>query len=96
MRLIAFVDLAAGKRPADIAPHVQAESRAVWDLHKHGSLRSIQMRQTMTGAVMEFEADSPEIVRRQLQSLPAVRAGVLTISEIVPLVPYTGYESLFR
>jgi hypothetical protein len=47
MRLVAFVDLAAGKGPADMAALAQVESRAVWDLHKEGALRSIQMRQSM-------------------------------------------------
>jgi hypothetical protein len=96
MRLIAFVNLAPGKGPSDLSPHVAAESLAVWQLHKAGTLRSIQMRQSMTGAVLEFEADTAESVQKQLDTLPAVQAGVLAVSEIIPLVAYTGYESLFR
>jgi hypothetical protein len=95
MRIIAFVDLAPGKGPSDVAPHVQDESRAVWNLHKAGSLRSILMRQSMTGAMLEFESPDVATVQSLLSALPAVQAGVLKVTEIVPLVPYTGYESLF-
>jgi hypothetical protein len=96
MKMIAFVNLAPGRAGADLAPHVADEARAVWQLHKQGGLRAIQMRQSMTGAVLEFEGSSVDEVRAQLEALPAVRAGVLVVAELIPLVPYTGYESLFK
>lgn len=48
----------------------------------------------MSGAVMLWEGESIEFVNAQVQKLPMVKEGILNC-EVIPLKPYTGYESLF-
>ncbi|MBX9579026.1 MAG: hypothetical protein K2X87_01860 [Gemmataceae bacterium] len=95
MKVIALIDLSAGKTMADLAPHREAETRALWELVKAGRVRAAHYRETMTGAVLELEAASTAEAHGWLGDLPAVKAGVLTVSEAVGLLPYSGYELLF-
>jgi hypothetical protein len=95
MKVIAIIDIAAGKTPADLAPLRVAESQAAWELVKAGHIRALHYRETMTGAIAEMEAATTADARKLLEKLPAVAAGVLTITETIGLVPYVGFEALF-
>jgi hypothetical protein len=95
MKIIAFVDLVPGKTLADLAPHARDESRAAWELVKAGKIRQLHYRDDFSGAVAEMEAANTNEVRQWLSQLPAVQAGVLAVTSVVGLVPYTGFEVLF-
>jgi hypothetical protein len=96
MKVIALIDLSPGKTLEDLLPLRVAETRAAWELVKAGRIRELHYRETYTGAVAELEAASAEEARQWLTSLPAVQAGVLQLSQVIGLVPYVGFELLFR
>lgn len=57
-------------------------------------VRSINYIADMSGAVLMCEAASLEAMQEIAAQFPMVKAGVLNI-EVLPLKPYTGFESLF-
>jgi hypothetical protein len=48
----------------------------------------------MPGACIVFEADSEDLVREMLSSLPFFQAGMLEVVAIIPLHPYAGFGPL--
>jgi hypothetical protein len=92
----ALIDFVSGKSFIDLVPLQDQESRAAWELVKSDRIRQLHYNDSHTGAVVELEAMSTDEARTWLEELPALTAGVLQLTRIVGLVPYTGYESLFR
>lgn len=79
----------------EIAPHLEAEARGVWDLQQSGALRSISFRLDEPLAVIELECASLEEAERLLATLPLVERGLIEF-ELIPLRPYPGFGRLFR
>ena len=74
----------------------EAEVRKVWELVKADRVRSIHFISAPgRGAVLTLEAADAGEARRQVDALPAVQSGLLQ-PEIIGLVPFHGYEALFR
>jgi hypothetical protein len=74
----------------------RAEIEAVWDLAKSGIVRSIHfIAAPGRGAVMTIEAVDLGEATGHIDTLPAVRAGLLD-PEIIGLAPFSGYEVLFH
>jgi hypothetical protein len=96
MKVVAFIEFAVGKNFPDLVPHRAAETKSLWELVKTGRVREAHSLDPLTGAFLELEATSADEARGWLSELPAVKAGVLTISRITGLQPYTGYELLFQ
>ncbi len=76
-------------------PHLKAEARSVWDLQQRGILREIWFNALEHTAVIMLECASVEEASEVLQSLPLVKAGLITF-EVLPLVPYDGFARLFE
>ena len=95
MKIIALMELNAGKTMADLGPLVMPEARAVWEQIKTGAIRSIHYRTDKPGALIEFEVADVAAAQALIAELPAVKAGVIQAGEYLPLAPYTGFESLF-
>ena len=75
-------------------PHIRAEARRAWELHLAGNLREIYYEQGGYRAVLLLECASAAEAKSLLDSLPLVKAGLISF-EMIPLVPYTGYAMLF-
>jgi hypothetical protein len=76
------------------SPHLRAEAARVWELYQAGVLREIYFSQDRHEAVLILECvDGPE-AQQVLNSLPLVKAGLITF-DIIPLVPYSGFGRLF-
>jgi len=75
---------------------VHDEVRKVWELYKSGLIRSIHHRGDVRGVVLTLEAGSKEDVEKAMESLPLARAGLLVITNVIPLKPYISFERLFR
>jgi hypothetical protein len=81
--------------PIDRAlPFVSAEAEQAWKFYASEQIRQMYYIADMSGAVMLWEGKSVEFVTQEVQKLPMVKEGILAC-EILPLKPYTGYESLF-
>lgn len=94
-KVIAFIEFAPGKGFPDLVPLRSAETLALWELVKVGRVRAAHYLDPLTGAFLELEAGSAHEARGWLAELPAVKRGVLAITRLVGLQPYTGYELLF-
>jgi muconolactone delta-isomerase len=94
MKILALEVERPGLGPADFAPHLAAEARAVWDLQQRDVVREIYFRADRHAAVLVLECPHPEAARAALAGLPLVRAGLIDF-ELVPLAPYPGLGRLF-
>jgi muconolactone delta-isomerase len=75
---------------ADFAARAEAEMQQARTLYAEGGLRQIWRRVDMPGACILWEAESEDQVRKMLDSLPLMQAGMLEVS-IIPLKPYSGF-----
>ncbi|WP_322023588.1 muconolactone Delta-isomerase family protein [Burkholderia sp. BCC1977] len=83
-----FSDLAFQSR-------LEAEAQRARTLYSEGFIRQIWQRGDMPGACLLIEAEDEVKVREGLESLPLVAAGMLEITNIVPLSPYRGFGPRF-
>lgn len=95
MKILALEVESPGAAAEDFAPHLESEARALWSLQQSGLVREAHFRADQKTAVLVLEAEGIEEARRALAELPLVRAGLIDF-ELLPLVPYPGYERLFR
>jgi hypothetical protein len=72
----------------------RAEARRAWELHQAGIVREISFRVDVRRSVMLLEAPDEAAARAALDSLPFVRAGLLTF-EVIGLRAYDGWARLF-
>ena len=94
MKILALEKANPDTSPAQFAPHLKAEAAHVWELYKSGKLREIYFRGDRSEAVLILECTDAEEAGQLLNSLPLVQAG-LSGFEVIPLVPYPGFERLF-
>ncbi len=75
-------------------PHLKAEAMRVWELYQAGVFRELYFRQDHHEAVLMLECTDEAEARNILDSLPLVKAGLITF-EIIPLIAYSGFSRLF-
>ncbi|MBN2305094.1 MAG: superoxide dismutase [Anaerolineae bacterium] len=95
MKILALEHEVPGTLPEQFAPHLDAETRRVWELVQAGTIREMYFRQDRTQAVIVLECDDADAARAVLETLPLVRAGLITF-EVIPLRAYPGFRRLFR
>jgi muconolactone delta-isomerase len=76
---------------ADFAPLLEDEAQRVRTLYIEGAVRQIWYRGEERGACSLLEADSEEAAREIIGSLPLVKAGMLELVKLIPLLPYRGF-----
>jgi hypothetical protein len=94
MKVLAMEIEMEGVDPEQFRPYLNPEARRVWELYQDGTIREFYFREDRPKAVLMLEcADASEALQR-LESLPLVKAGLITF-DIIPLVPYPGIARLF-
>jgi hypothetical protein len=78
MKFIALLLATPVATPADFAPYEEAESQRVWQLYTEGKLQEIYLRTDRIGAVIALHCDSRQQAQEAMESLPLVKAGLLT------------------
>jgi muconolactone delta-isomerase len=76
---------------ADFAPLLEEEARRVRTLYTEGAVRQIWHRGDERGACSLLEADCAGAAREIIGSLPLVKAGMLELVNLIPLLPYRGF-----
>ena len=71
------------------------EAKAVWIHIRSGQLRNIWLTEENSDAVLLFEADSENVVKLIMDSLPLVKAEMISY-KVIGLTPYKGLERLFH
>ncbi len=79
----------------DFGPHLKAETRRVWELYQSGIIREIYFRADQTCAVLVLECENVQEADKVLSTLPLVREKLIRF-ELIPLIPYPGFERLFE
>ena len=94
MKILAFEHEIPITMPGDFAPYLKAEAACIWDLYLSGQVREMYFRQDRREAVLVLECANVENARQLLDNLPLVKAHLIQF-EIIPLIPYPGFERLF-
>lgn len=94
MKILALEKEIPNTTSEQFTPHLKAEATRVWELHKTGQLREIYFRGDRDEAVLMLECADVEEAEGLLNTLPLVKEGLIAF-EVIPLVPYPGFERLF-
>ncbi len=95
MKILAIEKEAPGVTEADFQPHMKAEARRAWELYQSGVFREMYFTKSDDPvAVIMMESDSVEAAKKALDTLPLVKAGLISF-ELLPLVAYPGFARLF-
>jgi muconolactone delta-isomerase len=95
MKILALEQDTPDTTPEQFAPHLKAEAARIWELYQSGQIRETYFRTDRNEAVLILECADGDEARKLLDSLPLVQAGLIRF-EIIPLVPYPGFERLFE
>lgn len=76
---------------ADFAPILPDEAEQRRTLYIEGGVRQIWNRGDMPGSCLMCEAESDVAVRRQLSTLPLIKAGMMEVVSVIALNPYPGF-----
>jgi hypothetical protein len=94
MKYLAIEVEAPGVGRDRFEPLLKAEAARLWQLYQSGLVRELYFRLDRSEAVLVLECASLEQAQETLGSLPLAREGLITF-QIIPLVPYPGFERLF-
>ncbi len=75
----------------DFKPLLDDEAERARTLYIEGSVRQIWYRGDVRGACSILEAESEDAARALIESLPLVKAGMLELVNLIPLLPYRGF-----
>ncbi len=95
MKILAIERDVAGIRDEQFTEEILVdEARRAWELCRAGILRELHFSEDRH-AVLTLEAADAAEARRQLGTLPLVRAGLIEF-EVLALTPYDGFARLFK
>jgi hypothetical protein len=94
MKILAMERELDGATAENYKVYANDEARAVWNLYKKGIVREIYFKEGENKAVIVLECTSFEEAINYLAQLPFV-ANKLIAFDLIPLVPYPGFERLF-
>jgi len=95
MKILATEIETEGVKAEQFRPHRKAEARRVWELYQSGVVRELYFRADRSEAVLILECADITEARQTLESLPLVKAGLITF-DVIPLIPYPGFARLFE
>jgi muconolactone delta-isomerase len=73
---------------------LQAEAAKAWELYKQGIIQELYFNADQHTAVLVLECKDLDSARQLLAQLPLVQERLIDF-ELIPLVPYDGFERLF-
>ena len=94
MKILAMEVEVEGVKPRQYEPYLRVEAQHVWELYQNGVIRELYFRADRSEAVLMLECTNMDEAKQILESLPLVKAGLITF-EVIPLVPYPGFARLF-
>ncbi len=94
MKILALEHETPGVTAEQFQPLLRAEAARLYQLVQSGLVRETYFRADRHDVVLVLECADLEQARAALDTLPLVAAHLITF-ELVPLVPYNGWERLF-
>ncbi len=95
MRILALEHETPGVTADQFKPYLVAEAKRLYQLVQSGVVRETYFRADRHDAVLVLECAGLAEAQAALETLPLVAARLITF-ELIPLVPYTGWERLFK
>ncbi len=95
MKILALEKEYPGKTAQEFREYAEAEARKAWDLYQSDSIREIYFRGDQNSAVIMLECEDLQEAEAVLAELPFVKNKLIRF-ELIPLVPYPGFERLFK
>ncbi len=94
MKILAILRPAVSDVRGAIAAHARDELHTLWQLYREDAVREMYAPGG-PGAVLILEATSAQEAARQLQELPLLASGIMTL-ETIELRPFQALEMLFQ
>jgi hypothetical protein len=94
MKILAIEKETPGVDAEQFKLHLKAEAARAWELHLADVFRELYLDRDRHVAVLMLECANVGEARQALDSLPLVKAGLITF-DLFPLVPYPGFARLF-
>jgi len=94
MKILAIEKELPGVGAERLQPLLKPEARKAWELYQAGVLRELYFDSDRHTAVLVLECRDVAEAHQVLNRLPLVENGLIEF-EIIPLVPYPGFERLF-
>ena len=94
MKLLALEKEIPGTPATAFRAFLKAEAAKAWELYQQGVVRELYFNAEEHTAVLLLECQDMQAARQILAQLPLVQAGLIEF-EIIPLMPYDGFERLF-
>lgn len=94
MRYLVLLTPTADADASQFEPYRIEEERRLWEQYASGVVRHMYFQERPLRVVLDFEADSRELVEAQLATLPMIAAGLFEI-DIVQLGPWLPLAALF-
>lgn len=95
MKILALERECDGSGAKRFEKYARAEARRVWELYQSGHIREMFFRSDQRYAVLILECRDADEANEILSTLPLVKNRLIYF-ESIPLVPYPGFERLFR
>lgn len=95
MKILALEQELVGPGEVQFGPPLKSEAARVWELYQKGIVREIYFRESHPQAVLVLECRDVKEASHILGTLPLVKHG-LSKFELIPLIPYPGFERLFK
>lgn len=95
MRILALETPVTGVKDEVFKPHLEAESRKVWELYQQNVIREVYFAEGEHRAVLVLECNSLEEAQDAIDSLPLVKEKCITF-KLLKLKPYSGFGRLFK
>jgi muconolactone delta-isomerase len=94
VKILALEKETPGVTDEAFKPYLKAEAARAWDLYQDGIIREMYFRDDQHTAVLVLECADAEEAIDALDTLPLVKAGLITF-DVVPLKAYPGFARLF-
>jgi hypothetical protein len=94
LKILAIEHEVSETRDDQFAPLLREEAARAWELYRSGAVRELHFRADRSEAVLVLECASLDEAQEILDTLPLVRDRLIEF-ELIPLVPYPGFERLF-
>jgi hypothetical protein len=94
MKILAIEKETPGTTNEQFAPLLRQEAERAWELYRSGTVRELYFRADREEAVLILECPGLEEALHALESLPLAQSGLISF-DLIPLVPYPGFERLF-
>lgn len=95
MKILALEKDLRGTNGEKFKQYLKSEAQKVWELYKKGIIREIFFRGDKPSAILILECKNIHEAKTVLSTLPLVKENLISF-DIIPLVPYPGFERLFK